>query len=78
MHSRSNAALVRTLLALVALAATGAFAQAEEWQVAKATGEVWITSANAQSVSLTTASVLRPGEKIQTGRNGRVLLTQRR
>ena len=76
MHSRSNATLVRTLLALVALAATGAFARADEWQVAKATGEVWITSATAQSVSLTTSSVLRPGEKIQTGKNGRVLLTR--
>jgi hypothetical protein len=76
MHSRSNATLVRTLLALVALTATGAFARADEWQVAKATGEVWITSATAQSVSLTTSSVLRPGEKIQTGKNGRVLLTR--
>ena len=76
MHSRSNATLVRTLLAMVALTATGAFARADEWQVAKATGEVWITSATAQSVSLTTSSVLRPGEKIQTGKNGRVLLTR--
>ena len=74
---RSNsAAFVRTLLALVALAATGPFARADEWQVAKATGEVWVTSATAQLVSLTTASVLRPGEKIQTGKNGRVLLTR--
>ena len=76
MHSRSNATLVRTVLALVALTATGAFARADDWQVAKATGEVWITSATAQSVSLTTSSVLRPGEKIQTGKNGRVLLTR--
>jgi len=75
MPSRSSAAFVRTL-ALVALAATGTFARAEEWQVAKATGEVWVTSTTAQLVSLTTASVLRPGEKIQTGKNGRALLTR--
>ena len=75
MSSR-NATLIRTMLALIALAVTGTFARADEWQVAKATGEVWITSATAQSVSLTTSSVLRPGEKIQTGKNGRVLLTR--
>lgn len=76
MPSRSSAGFVRLLLAWVALTATGEFARADEWQVAKATGEVWITSATAQSVSLTTSSVLRPGEKIQTGKNGRVLLTR--
>ena len=76
MPSRSSAGFVRFAFLMLVLAATGASAQAEEWQVAKASGDVWLTSSNAQLVSLTAASVLRPGEKIQTGRNGRVLLTR--
>jgi FecR protein len=44
------------------------------WSVSKSSGEVWISSAGAEHASLKQEEVLKPGDTIRTGRNGRVLL----
>jgi hypothetical protein len=57
--------------------ATGiAGAQDAPWQVSKSSGEVWITTAGGQQVSLSTDTKLNPGDNVRTGKNGRVLLTR--
>jgi hypothetical protein len=49
---------------------------AAPWHVSKASGEVWMTTSDVQEASLTNEAVLKPGDNIRTGRNGRVLLTR--
>src|SRR5690348_12514558 len=49
-------------------------AEDASWTVAKVTGEVWTTTPGVQQVSLGLDNVLKPGDSIQTGANGRVLL----
>jgi hypothetical protein len=70
--------LLRVLtVALVLGAASGASAADDGvWQVSKSSGEVWTTTSGAQPVSLGQQAILRPGDTIRTGRNGRVLLTR--
>src|ERR1700758_2507753 len=46
------------------------------WSVSKSSGEVWISSAGAEQVSLKQEEVLKPGDTIRTGRSGRVLLVR--
>src|SRR5882757_5887223 len=46
------------------------------WTVRKSSGDVWTTSQGVQKASLTHESALKPGDTIQTGRNGRVLLVR--
>jgi FecR protein len=70
-----KAGITRTLLAILAFVSAGAV-EAAEWQVVRSSGEVWIATPEAQPVSLGAEVVLRPGDKIQTGRNGRVLLVR--
>jgi FecR protein len=48
----------------------------EAWSVGKSSGEVWMTTTGAQMVSLSQQDVLKPGDTIRTGRNGRVLLVR--
>src|SRR6267154_112938 len=48
----------------------------EAWSVSKSSGEVWMTTTGAQTVSLSQQDVLKPGDIIRTGRNGRVLLVR--
>lgn len=48
----------------------------EAWSVSKSSGEVWMTTTGAQMVSLSQQDVLKPGDTIRTGRNGRVLLVR--
>ena len=48
----------------------------EAWSVIKSSGEVWMTTTGAQTVSLSQQDVLKPGDTIRTGRNGRVLLVR--
>ena len=47
----------------------------DEWIVRKTSGEVW-TGQAAQPVSLSRDAVLKPGDTVTTGRNGRVLLVR--
>jgi hypothetical protein len=51
-------------------------AEAEAWSVSKSSGEVWTTTTGAQQVSLGQEEILKPGDTIRTGRNGRVLLVR--
>ncbi|RTL65172.1 MAG: hypothetical protein EKK41_20525 [Hyphomicrobiales bacterium] len=49
---------------------------AQDWSVAKSTGQVWIANANVQPVALGAEAKLSAGDLIQTGPNGRALLTR--
>jgi len=48
----------------------------EAWSVSKSSGEVWMITTGAQTVSLSQQDVLKPGDTIRTGRNGRILLVR--
>ncbi|WP_407155844.1 FecR domain-containing protein [Bradyrhizobium sp. STM 3557] len=50
-------------------------ADGDPWSVSKSSGEVWVTTQGAQQVALG-SDVLKPGDTIRTGHNGRVLLTR--
>src|SRR3990172_5789419 len=76
MSNHSSTTISRTLLAILCLVMTAATAGATEWQVARSSGEVWVATPQAQTVSLDAQVVLKPGDKVQTGRNGRVLLVR--
>jgi FecR protein len=65
------------VMALALGAASNARAgEGEAWSVNKSSGEVWMTATGAQQVSLGQQDVLKPGDTIRTGRNGRVLLVR--
>jgi hypothetical protein len=64
-------------MALALAAASNARAgEGEPWSVSKSSGEVWMTTTGAQQVSLGQQDVLKPGDTIRTGRNGRVMLVR--
>jgi hypothetical protein len=64
-------------MALVLGAASSAWAAEDgAWSVSKSSGEVWIATTGAAQVSLKPEEVLKPGDTIRTGRNGRVLLVR--
>ena len=63
-------------LFVVVSAASQALAQGAAWRVSKSSGEVWVSTAGVQPVSLSDVAVLNPGDSIRTGRNGRVLLVR--
>jgi hypothetical protein len=56
------------------MASSALAAEGGAWSVGKSSGEVWITTTGAEPVSLEQQEVLKPGDTIRTGRNGRVLL----
>ncbi|KRR21109.1 hypothetical protein CQ14_21775 [Bradyrhizobium lablabi] len=63
--------------ALMLAATSGAFAaDGGDWTVSKSSGEVWLAGSGVQQVSLKQEDVLKPGDTVRTGRNGRVLLTR--
>src|SRR5258706_1427281 len=63
------------LAAFVVLAAgCGAAAEDVAWRVSKSSGEVWLTTSGVQQASLTDETILKPGDNLRTGRNGRALL----
>jgi hypothetical protein len=65
------------LAALILGTASGASAADDGvWSVSKASGEVWVATDGAQPVSLNQEEMLKPGNTIRTGRNGRVLLVR--
>src|SRR5438270_2778051 len=74
----SRAGLRRALwVALVLGSASHAFAaDGDVWSVSKASGDVWIASDGVQQVSLKQEEILKSGDTIRTGRNGRVLLVR--
>jgi hypothetical protein len=65
------------LAAFALLAGPGAWASDEAaWSVTKSSGEVWVTMQGAQQVALGSDNVLKAGDTIRTGNNGRVLLSR--
>jgi hypothetical protein len=70
--------LRRVLAMALVLGAASSACAAEDgvWSVGKSSGEVWITTTGAEQVSLKQEEVLKPGDTIRTGRNGRVLLVR--
>lgn len=58
------------------MASSALAAEGGAWSVSKSSGEVWITTTGADPVSLEQEEVLKPGDTIRTGRNGRVLLVR--
>jgi len=66
------------LLTAFVLFFTGTAVIADEdndaWQVKNAFGNVWVTVGGLQHVSLSHSRILKPGDSVQTGKNGRVLL----
>lgn len=71
MPLNTRAALAALLLPLLSTCAW-----AEDWVVSKATGQVWHAPAQAQPVSLGADARLAPGDLVQTGPSGRVMLTR--
>ena len=63
-------------MALVLAASSACAADDGVWSVSKSSGEVWIATTGAEQVSLKQEEVLKPGDTIRTGRNGRVLLVR--
>ena len=61
---------------VVLYAYSGAIANDAAWRVTKSSGEVWVTTSDVQPASVTSDGVLKPGDNIRTGRNGRVLLVR--
>jgi len=65
------------LAVLVAVyAGSGAIAQDAAWHVSKSSGEVWVTASGMQPAALTSDAILKPGDTVHTGQNGRVLLVR--
>src|SRR5256714_14704495 len=71
---RQFACVLATTLAFAASSALAA--DNGNWSVSKSSGEVWMTASGVQQASLKTDEVLKPGDTIRTGRNGRVLLVR--
>jgi hypothetical protein len=67
--------LTSALAAFLLVTAYPAYsADSDSWTVSKSSGEVWLTGTGVQQASLKQEDVLKPGETVRTGRNGRVLL----
>lgn len=63
-----------SLAVLAANSATALAADGADWTISKSSGEVWRTGTDVQQVALKQEDVLKAGDTIRTGRNGRVLL----
>ncbi|NJO34660.1 MAG: FecR domain-containing protein [Rhodospirillales bacterium] len=66
----------RWLCAAAALLLGSTGANAGDWVVSKASGQVWVASTKAQNASLGADMTLRAGDTVQTGANGRALLVR--
>ena len=51
-------------------------AQDSAWRVSKSSGDVWFTTSGAQPVALANNAVVKAGDTLRTGQNGRVLLVR--
>ncbi len=75
---RLTSSLLCTALLLGTAFVPGASSLADmtqaSWSVEKSSGEVWISTGQAQPVSLTGVASVKPGETVRTGENGMLLL----
>jgi hypothetical protein len=67
---------ILTMAFVLGAASSALAAEDGVWRVSKSSGEVWTTTTGTQQASLTPKEVLRPGDIIRTGRNGRALLVR--
>jgi FecR protein len=75
MRTQGISRAITAAFALVV--ASSAFAADDgTWSVKKSSGEVWMGTSGVQQASVKTDEVLKPGDTIRTGRNGRVLLVR--
>ena len=78
MYDRMRGLCAPFLLTAFVLFFTGTAAIADDdndaWHVSNAFGNVWVTVGGVQHVSLSRSRILKPGDSIQTGQNGRALL----
>ena len=65
-----------SLVLFVILCGARAIAADAVWHVGKSSGEVWLTDLGIERVALTGDAILKPGDSIRTGQNGRVLLVR--
>lgn len=76
MRILPKAMLLATGLVLMSSLAPATADERNTWQVRKSSGDVWVATSGVQPVSLAQDAVLKPGDNIRTGRNGRVLLVR--
>ena len=57
-------------------AGSAAIAQDAAWRVGKSSGDVWVTNAGVQQTSVSSETMLQPGDYVRTGQSGRVLLVR--
>src|SRR3954454_8263478 len=76
MLHKCNRSIVIACIAVPAFVfvSTPMLAQEMGWRVNKVSGDIWVTSSGVQQASLSPNAMLKPGDTIRTGRNGRVLL----
>jgi len=67
---------ILTMAFVLGSASSALAAEDGVWRVSKSSGEVWMMTSGTQQASLTQEEVLKPGDTIRTGRNGRVLLVR--
>jgi hypothetical protein len=76
---RTYIKLLSGLLGILAFAPMffgNVWAQESNWHIQKSSGAVWVGSSEAQPVALSSSTVLKPGDHVRTGLNGRVLLVR--
>lgn len=78
---QSRQGFVTVLLMCITLAFVGnasaqdaAAGQSTPWEIIKMSGDAWISSDKPEPISLTKGMALKNGDKLRTGRNGRILL----
>ena len=76
MYDRMRGFCAPVLLMAFVLFYTGTAAIADDnnWHVSNTSGNVWVTVEGVQQASLSHSSILKPGDSIRTGQNGRALL----
>jgi hypothetical protein len=77
MYGRMSSLCAPFLLTAFVLFHTGTVAIADDndvWHVSNAFGNVWVTVGGVRQASLSQARILKPGDSISTGQNGRALL----
>ena len=76
MYDRMRGLCAPFLLTVFVLFCTGTAAIADDnnWHVSNTSGNVWVTVGGVQQASLSYSSILKPGDSIRTGQDGRALL----
>jgi hypothetical protein len=75
MFGKLKALCAPLLLAMLVIVYSASQAAADEvWRVSKSSGEVSVTSPGGEQAPLIAGAMLKPGDNVRTGQNGRVLL----